>query len=639
MEMFKPAKMKKIRIFALKSVLPDVIKSLHELGLVEIRRFTVEGLERGRPLAFFDEVSEQLVRLRNTASVMERDIVKSAKTEEGGISGKDAVERARKIDEEAGKRLREIAGEINTLNEGISKASQQTALVERLKAFEGLNFGMLSSKSFTFTVGEMPALKLSALKRKLDRLLKHYNLLAPGVEGESRSIILLLYDRDSPSPDAVLGELGFAPLQLPEDMTTPESALSKLRAELKEKESRLAVLEGERKQLSGKYAGEALKLIDVLDVEAERTEISSRFAFSASTSVIEGWLKESELGKLKKVIEKFGDGAMVEEAEIKEGEQPPIILENPGYSHPFEFITKSFSVPNYYEFDPTLVYFIGLPIIYGMIVGDVVYGIFSLIIASWFMKIFSRSYIMTSVAGIWYLSAFPSMFFGILFDEWGGMSHAGWLELLGRWGLPISAAPLYTGVLHRLHDFSLLLGITLLVGLIHVGIGFLLGAITLWKHHRRHAYAKLAWLGAEIGGAVAVSAGFLGLLPSVLMMPALALLAVSVVVLVVIEGAVGALELPGLVGNILSYARVAAVGVAGVVLAEVINGFFMPVPEAGIMAIVLLPLLVVLHFVNAFIAMFESLVQVGRLNIIEFRSKFLEGGGVLFSPFALRSKK
>ena len=77
--MFKPAKMKKIRIFALKSTLPTVIKSLHELGMVEIRKFTVEGLERGRPLSFFDEVSEQLVKLRSMASLMDQDIVKSVK--------------------------------------------------------------------------------------------------------------------------------------------------------------------------------------------------------------------------------------------------------------------------------------------------------------------------------------------------------------------------------------------------------------------------------------------------------------------------------------------------------------------------------------------------------------------------------
>ena len=637
--MFRPAKMKKIRVYALKSVIPDLIKSLHELGLVEVRRFEIESLERGRPLEFFDDVSEQLVKLRSTISNMDKGVVKSAKPSEQQASGKQAVEKAGKLDVEAGEKLRSVSKELAAINEDISKISQQIQAVEKLSAFKGLGFGILSSKSITFTAGEIQTAKLPVLKEKLKSVLKHYNILAPGSEETGKSIVLIIYSRDSLSPEAVLGEVGFSPIALPEGITTPENTLAGLYATLKEKQERHATLISERKTLSEKYANEALGLTDVLDIEAERAEISSRFASSKSASVIEGWLKESDFEKLKTTIEKFGDNAMIEEVRITEKEQPPIILENPKYSHPFEFITKSFSIPGYFEFDPTFVYFIGLPFIYGMIVGDVIYGLFSLVIAFAFMKIFSKSDIMKSVAGIWFLSAFPTMFFGVIFDEWAGMTHAQWFEFLNSWGLPIATSPLYTAALHRLHDFSLLLGITLIVGLIHVGIGFILGAITLWKHHRRHAIAKLAWLGTEIGGTIAIATGFFGLLPEVVMIPSLILAVISIIVLIYIEGAIGALELPGLVGNVLSYARIAAVGVAGVVLAEIINDFFMPVPEAGLFAIILFPLLIALHFVNTFIAMFESLIQVGRLNIIEFRSKFLEGGGVLFSPFALKKKR
>jgi len=637
--MLRPAKMKKIRVYALKSVLPDVIKSLHELGLVEIRRFKMEGLERGRPLEFFDEVSSQLIKLRNTASNMYAGAVKSAKPPEMELDGKQAVERAKKIDADVGARLREISRESAEISEGLTRTKQQLQVVEKLQPFEGLDFGMLSSRTITYTVGEIPTTKIPLLKEKLWNVLKDYNLLAPDTKGAAKGVVLLLYGRASPSPESVLGEFGFAALQLPESMTTPRGKLSELTACLKEKEERLAKIEAERKAISKRHADEVLGITALLDVEAERAEIASRFAFSKSASVIEGWLKADDYDKLRELMGGFGDSAMLEEAKAGEDEQPPIVLDNPGYSHPFEFITKSFSLPNYYEFDPTFIYFIGLPLIYGMIVGDVIYGIFSLIIAYGFMKIFSKSYIMLSVAGIWFLSAFPTILFGILFDEWAGLSHAGWLEFLNSWGLPIATSPLYAGVLHRLHDFSLLLGLTLLVGLIHVGIGFILGAITLWKHHRRHAIAKLAWLGTEIGGTIAIATGFFGLLPEAFMIPSLVLAVISIIVLVYIEGAVGALELPGLVGNVLSYARIAAVGVAGVVLAEIINDFFLPVPEAGLFALLMLPLLVILHFVNTFIAMFESIIQVGRLNIIEFRSKFLQGGGILFSPFALRSKK
>ena len=56
-------------------------------------------------------------------------------------------------------------------------------------------------------------------------------------------------------------------------------------------------------------------------------------------------------------------------------------------------------------------------------------------------------------------------------------------------------------------------------------------------------------------------------------------------------------------------------------------------------ALVLAPVFIIFHVLNCFVAMFESLIQGGRLNIVEFRSKFLQGGGDLFIPFSLYTKK
>jgi V/A-type H+-transporting ATPase subunit I len=177
--------------------------------------------------------------------------------------------------------------------------------------------------------------------------------------------------------------------------------------------------------------------------------------------------------------------------------------------------------------------------------------------------------------------------------------------------------------------------VTILTGLVHIGCGFIIGAYNQWGHHRKHAYAKIAWIGVEIGGTVAI-ASYLGFLPDFAMLPGVGLLAASAIGLFFTEGIVGLLEIPGLAGNVLSYARIAAVGVVGVVLAEIINEILVPTPAAGLLVIILLPLLIILHAVNTFIAMFEAIIQGGRLNVIEFRSKFLEGGGVLFDPFSLK---
>jgi V/A-type H+-transporting ATPase subunit I len=184
-----------------------------------------------------------------------------------------------------------------------------------------------------------------------------------------------------------------------------------------------------------------------------------------------------------------------------------------------------------------------------------------------------------------------------------------------------------------------LVGLTAFVGMIHLAFGFAIGAINEWKHNKKHAMAKIAWIGVEIGM-------LLTLLPAIglvampaLMYAGLAVLVISVIALAITEGILGIIELPGLLGNILSYTRIAAIGIVGIVIAEILlNQFVIPLPEHGIFALLLLPLFLLLHVVNAFIAMFESLVQGGRLNIVEFRSKFLHGGGEIFVPFSVKKE-
>jgi V/A-type H+-transporting ATPase subunit I len=246
---------------------------------------------------------------------------------------------------------------------------------------------------------------------------------------------------------------------------------------------------------------------------------------------------------------------------------------------------------------------------------------------------------MYNVSRIWMYSGVATLIFGIIFDEWGGFNHVQLLNYFGSWvGVEVLSEPLYQGF-HRMKHILELVGLTAFVGMIHLAFGFAIGAINEWKHNKKHAMAKIAWIGVEIGM-------LLTLLPAIglvampaLMYAGLAVLVISVIALAITEGILGIIELPGLLGNILSYTRIAAIGIVGIVIAEILlNQFVIPLPEHGIFALLLLPLFLLLHVVNAFIAMFESLVQGGRLNIVEFRSKFLHGGGEIFVPFSVKKE-
>ena len=83
------------------------------------------------------------------------------------------------------------------------------------------------------------------------------------------------------------------------------------------------------------------------------------------------------------------------------------------------------------------------------------------------------------------------------------------------------------------------------------------------------------------------------------------------------------------VGNILSYARLMAIGMASVILAMVANrlgGAF----EFAIIGIIVA---VLLHTLNVVLAMFSPSIHSVRLHLVEFFSKFYEGGGMVYKPF------
>ena len=121
-----------------------------------------------------------------------------------------------------------------------------------------------------------------------------------------------------------------------------------------------------------------------------------------------------------------------------------------------------------------------------------------------------------------------------------------------------------------------------------------------------------------------------GYLPQVLMYPAVIILLVSISALLYGGGIFGTIEIVSTMGNILSYARLMAIGMASVILALVANQF------AGTLGIVVVgvTVAVLLHALNLVLAMFSPSIHALRLHMVEFFTKFYEGGGTQYKPFS-----
>ena len=157
-----------------------------------------------------------------------------------------------------------------------------------------------------------------------------------------------------------------------------------------------------------------------------------------------------------------------------------------------------------------------------------------------------------------------------------------------------------------------------------------IGFWTNWKHHHvAHALEKLALLiGLLSLGLVALN--FLGVLSAAFFMYlGIAGLAVCFVILIYALGAMGLvtfLEVISLSGNVLSYCRLMALGLAGVIIADLANAL-------GASNIWFVPLAALIHVANIGLSIFSPTLHSLRLNYVEFLPKFYHPEGRSYKPF------
>ncbi len=632
--MLKPEKMQRVRLISTESAVRQLISELHRLGMVEFRRFSAEGFDTGKPVEAYDRISSNLVRIRSIKAML-------------GLSGKYAQETDIELDKAL--RLAEdfhIEDELRRKHSAMERANSEISTLQaklreigKLSGFN-IDFSRLASSTLSFAVGSVPAKNLPALKNELKKC-KICNFESRIVGPDA--MIVVAHPTEDASAELALSRMGFAPIDI-SGFKAPAKTREEFKARISELGKEAETAKNEIAAMSEKYREKVLTIDKVLTNWSERALVTKELAFGRQTAILEGWVKEKDFPSLSSTLEtKFSSKVFLERITSKE--DPPVVLNNPKATHPFQFLVELFSLPKADEIDPTIILLISVPIIYGMMMGDVFYGLVSFFVANWMMKKFKKGGLGYGAASLWRFSAISGMIFGMIFNEWGGFTLYGLLGHFQEWGLINLEAmgivgPIYEGF-SRSHQTALLIGIAILIGLVQIAFGFFLGALNAWEHDKKHAVAKISWIFIELGGALIVCAMFLNLLPAE---PFLTIGGVifgaALIVMLATEGPMGMLELPSLLGNLLSYARIAAVGLVGLLLAELINETFVPHPEQGIVyALIMLPLLILLHLFNMGLAMFECIVQGGRLNLVEFFGKFYHGGGKAFAPFSMYVKK
>lgn len=635
--MFKPAAMQKIMLLSTRKAESRLISALHKQGAMEISEFEVPGLEKGKPLKVHDDISRELVRVRGLLSVFQSLPVPKNAAQAPAAVAADAdytgalSEAARiTIDNEL-RQFADLRGQL--VSEG-AEIAKRKGIVSRLEGFGSMDFSKLETRDFTFTAGMISKASVPQLQKELTDYFGGNSELVRAPAGKDQEMIIAFYGRGKDIAQ-VLAKYDFEKIELPAGLTTVRKGIESLEAAATENRKRMAEADTKLAELGGKYVPALLALEKKLSVLSARAAIATRFAGSSKMVAIEGWIRKKDLIKIEKMVK----GEFSGEAELvplgSDMHDAPIVLDNPKAIGQFQWLVEFYSLPTYTEFDPTFLLLFFVPIMYGMIVGDVGYAAISVVLSLLIMKKFKGG-LLGNISKIWLFSSVSAAAFGVVFDEWFGFSHLELAQWLKEWGLNLGIEhPLYAG-LSRSHDLSLVIGLALLVGVAQLSLGFILGAINAWGHDKKHAFLKIVWLALLLSGTIAVCSLMFNLLPADIGTIGEGIFAVCTLIIIVMEGLPGLFEIPGLTANVLSYARIGAAGVVGVIIAEIVNESLLPLPGKSL---IMIPIFIVLHILNAALAMFESIVQGGRLNLVEFYGKFFQGGGRAFQPFRMEEQE
>ncbi|MEJ2197526.1 MAG: V-type ATPase 116kDa subunit family protein, partial [Desulfuromonadales bacterium] len=350
---------------------------------------------------------------------------------------------------------------------------------------------------------------------------------------------------------------------------------------------------------------------------ATATAYTTRLCF-----IVQGWMANHDVARLQDDLNRSFSGRVVlEQLAILEEDldQVPVMLRNPGYFAPFEILSRLLPLPKYSSYDPTPLIGLFFPVLFGMILGDIGYGLILLLLAFFLARHFPAHTLTSDIGKVLGIAALYTLVFGILYGELFGDLGETWLGLHPVW-------------FDRGKAVVPMIVFSLTVGVVHILLGMTLGALTeLRRHQPRKALVKLAMLVAVILMVLAL-VGWVYPQSWLSTGPLLIGVGILMPVLIAAEGLLAPLELLKTMGNIISYVRIMAIGFSSILLAVVANRL------GGMTGDIMVGILVggTLHAFNLLLGVFAPTVHSLRLHYVEFFSKFLDLGGRRFEPWQKR---
>ena len=354
--------------------------------------------------------------------------------------------------------------------------------------------------------------------------------------------------------------------------------------------------------------------------------IHKRFGLSLrrlSTSAMDDILRKASLGKMGDEGKMFVISCFVPEnfnmaslrlnnikairSDFQPDEAPSIPPKGRIMSN-FSFLTRLYGVPSYNEVDPSLAIALTFPLLFGAIVGDVGYGLV-LLLGSFLVSALDRRF-KRRLFWVFFLSSLSSIFFGFLFGEFFG-----------------NLIPIHPLLFYRLAGLSSLLLGSVIAGAIIMMFALSFRVIDAYlRKDKKQLIDSVGWL---ILGVFILSEVVSMSVTGSLNLYAVVLFPVAVL-FIAIGDKYDLSEILNLFTNVVSYLRIAAVGLSSVMIAILIDDLGRGLFSYNLFLAVFV--IAILHLLNIALDSLIAFLQALRLEYVEFLSKFLSGTGKPYRP-------
>lgn len=348
--------------------------------------------------------------------------------------------------------------------------------------------------------------------------------------------------------------------------------------------------------------------------------------------------------KEKQLCEAFDkmDVAYIKEDAVR-ADNPPIKFKENKFVKMFTVLTDMYGRPVYDEFDPTPFLSIFFTLFFAMCMGDAGYGILLVLIGLALKKKGGASSIgplvITLGVATFIMGIVLHTFFGIDLTQAGWVP--GWLKKCMIQGTVLG------------YDAQMLFSI--LIGIIHLSVAFVLKAIYAVKREGfLNSLGTVSWTLLIVGSAVVGGFALLNVID-----------ASATKIILIVLGIISAIGIfflndihrnplanfgvglyatyntaTGLLGDVLSYLRLYALGLAGGMLGNAFNSLGMSVMGAGVAGIFGAILILVFgHALNLAMCCLGAFVHPLRLNFLEFfKNSSYEGTGRPYRPLGEKAE-